>query len=92
MWSHDSIECDLIFYFVYSKVKAKDAALLNGSMTNKNNGGYSAGKSMAIDNSFLMDDNSEMNKLIIPLTSTWKSYFDLWMVVMVGYSCFSTAF
>lgn len=43
--------------------------------------------------SFLLDDNFDAKmRFIIPLTSTWKSYFDLWMVILVGYSCFSTAY
>ncbi|CDW71925.1 cation channel family protein [Stylonychia lemnae] len=45
----------------------------------------------SMHNSYLIEEDKQ-NKFIIPLTSTWKKYFNLWMVLLVGYSCFSTAF
>ena len=45
------------------------------------------------NSSFLFDENNDSKmRFIIPLTSKWKNYFDLWMVILVGYSCFSTAY
>ncbi len=31
-------------------------------------------------------------RMIIPWDATWKSVFDIWMLLLVGYSCFFTMY
>jgi hypothetical protein len=38
------------------------------------------------------EKGSWQDKIIISTDSAWKSYFDVWILMLVGYSCFTTLF
>ena len=38
------------------------------------------------------EKGSWQDKIIISVDSGWKSYFDVWILLLVGYSCFTTLF
>lgn len=73
---------------------------MGSSAKSKDEGGTTGSSSKNNDDMIYMqgatDKNSSWNKVkdrfIIGQRSRWKAIFDIWMLVLVGYSCFSTIY